>query len=257
MGKGKKWPRDPMAVYDLLRRIGPTGSEDELAERVLEAADAAGVRADAIAADMPSSAPLGSEQWRINRARIISTIVAGVAKTGRLACLVADAGGLDGERPTPGTGGIPDMLSPPGDDDAPGTAMGEDTGRPLRFDFVFERPVDVVLLDGERAVAPHPPFDGRVRVRPKRENARPVVVAVDDLDDGRSALLAAPTRRRIEVHVRCRARHCGKAYRAWLRDDGGVDDTSGREICKEFQDLFLACCGDHGGGRRATKGKQD
>jgi len=141
------------------------------------------------------------------------------------------------------------MLSPPDDDRAPGMAVGEDVGRAMRYDFVYERPVGVAL-DGERAVALHPPFDGRVRLRPEREDARVVVAALDELDDaGRDALLSAPTRRRTEIIVRCRTRSCPKCYRAWLSDDGSVEDTSGREICK-VQDLPLARCGDHKRGRR-------
>ena len=165
--------------------------------------------------------------------------------------------GQHGRVPTP-PGGIPDMLAPPEDDRAPGMAVGEDGGRAMRYDYRYLSPV-AVTLKGERAVAAHPPSDGRVRLRPEGGDARPVVAAVDDLDDAeRLALRSAPVTRRVEVVVRCRgARHCGKAYRAWLRDDGSIEDTSGREICK-VHDLFLASCGDHGRGRRdSTKGEQD
>jgi len=165
-----------------------------------------------------------------------------------------DAADGEDERTCAPSGGVPDMLAPDGDDDAPGMAVGEDKGRPMRFDFVYERPVDVVL-DEERAVAPHPPFDGRVRVQPKRKNARAVVVAVDDLDDaGRRALRAAPTRRRIEVHVRCRVRHCAKVYRAWLCKDMTIQDTRGREI-GPVEDLFAARCSNHGPTKKGESGQ--
>jgi len=158
-----------------------------------------------------------------------------------------------GKHPTPSRG-IPDMLSPPDNDHAPGMAVGEgeDGCRPLRYDYLLASPV-AVTVGGEQAVAMHAPYDGRVRVRPEREDARAIVVALDDLDDaGRSALLAAPMRRRIEIIVRCRTRRCPKCYRAWLSGDGSVEDTSGREICK-VQDLFLARCGDHKRGRRTEE----
>ncbi len=53
-----------MRVHDMLRRLGYDGTEDEIAERVVEAAEAAAVRADAIAEHRPSSAPIGSADWR-------------------------------------------------------------------------------------------------------------------------------------------------------------------------------------------------
>jgi len=90
--------RDPMRVYELLRLLGHGLTEDELAEFVVGLADAAGMRADTIIDDRPCSAPVGSEEWRLNRAWIVSVIVSGIVRVGRLALLLPDAeNGPDGD----------------------------------------------------------------------------------------------------------------------------------------------------------------
>jgi len=119
---------------------------------------------------------------------------------------------------------------------------------------------------GERAEAAAGP-DGRVRpaakarkqgdggragrVRRWRGGRRATVVALDDLsEDDRSALARTPVRRRVEVHVRCSARGCAQAYRAFLSppsasgDEIAVEDTSGERICG-FAGLFAARCPAH------------
>lgn len=156
-----------------------------------------------------------------------------------------------GQHPTPSRG-IPDTPSPDDDDRAPGMAVGEDVGRPIRYDYLYASPV-AVTVGGERAVALHPPFDGRVRLRPVGEKARAVLVALDELsEDDRTALARAPVRRRIEAHVRCSVRGCAQAYRAWLSASGdeiAVEDTAGERICGSAG-LFAARCGAHRRERR-------
>jgi len=229
MGKGQKRRRDPMGVYALLRRLGNRGTEDELAECVVGAAAAAGLSVDRITDRFQSSARLGSEDWRMSRAGAVSALVAALAQGGRLGCLVADSGELDGERITPGT------------------ADGEGDGRrPLRYDRIY--PVRV-SAGGEGGTVRFAPFDGCVRI--ERGGRRATVVALDDLsEDDRSALARTPVRRRVEVHVRCSARGCAQAYRAFLSppsasgDEIAVEDTSGERICG-FAGLFAARCPAH------------
>jgi hypothetical protein len=83
--------RDPMRVYELLRLLGHDLTEDALADLVVGLADATGVRADSIIEDRPCSAPVGSEEWRLNRAWIVSVIVSCIVRVGRLALLLPDA----------------------------------------------------------------------------------------------------------------------------------------------------------------------
>ena len=63
------------------------------------------------------------------------------------------------------------------DDGAPGTAVGEADGTPLRFDAVYLQPI-VVRLHGKKATAIWPPSFGRVRLQPEGSR-RPVTVALD------------------------------------------------------------------------------
>lgn len=242
MGLRQAEPKDPMLVYEVLRRLGHEGSsEDEICERVMEAASAAGVRVDAIAADHASRAPCGSEDWRINRAGIVSTVLACLARRGRLGVLVADADAPSRE--------------PDGDRVEPGTADGEGMGRPLRYDRIFAEPVSVTV-GSEEGIVRFPPFDGRVRV--ERGGGRPRVAALDDLrEDDRRTLASKPARRRLEVHVRCTVPGCGQAFRAWISPPsargGGitVEDTAGDRIrgCG-FAGLFAARCPRHKRERR-------
>ena len=205
MERGQKRRRDPMGVYALLRRLGKTGTEDELAECVVGAAAAAGVRVDRITDRFQSSARLGSEDWRMSRAGAVSALVAALAQGGRLGLLVGDAGELDGERI------------------APGTADGEGDGRrPLRYDRIYAKPVSVTS-GGEGGTVRFPPFDGGVRV--ERGGRRATVAALDDLsEDDRSALARTPVRRRVELHVRCSVRGCAQAFRAWLSPPSASGD---------------------------------
>ena len=62
--------RDHTRIYGLLRRLGHTGTEDEIAERIRAVAPRAGVRANALAEDFPCSAPPASAEWRQNRAEV-------------------------------------------------------------------------------------------------------------------------------------------------------------------------------------------
>ncbi|MFQ5496231.1 MAG: hypothetical protein ACE5EX_12725, partial [Phycisphaerae bacterium] len=128
-------------------------------------------------------------------------------------------------------------------DDAPGTAVGEADGTPLRFDALFLQPV-FVTLRGKRATAIWPPSYGRVRLQPEGSR-RSITVALDELDDrSRRMLRDAKVRLRTEVVVRCRVAHCTQCFRAWVRPDGGVEDTKGEPL-SEFGSLFAARCGRH------------
>lgn len=123
----------------------------------------------------------------------------------------------------------------------PGSADGEGEGRPMRYDLVYARPVRV-RLSGKRCIVRFPPFDGRVRV--EGEGKRPAVVAVDDLDDdaGRRSLASSPVKPRLELHVRCSVRHCGKALRAWLDADRlTVENTKGETICDLAELAHMRC----------------
>ncbi len=218
---------------DLVRRLWhpPAPFDPEAVERCVT--DALLLLAESEAHDEPTA-----ERLRGLAAKVSATMLAlGLVQKAR--CVLPD------DDPVP-SDGVPDMTAPPRDDDAPGTAINEEGGRPMRYDLRFERPVAVTLgtLGGRRALATHVPFDGRVRVRPDGEGARPIVVPLDELGEGdRRALLAAPTRRRVEVHVRC-VRRCGRAYRAWLCEDMRVETTGGEEICR-VESLFAARCEEH------------
>ena len=90
--------RNHLRIYDLLWRLGHTGTEDEIADRIVAAAPRAAVRADAIAEQCPCSAPHGSAEWRENRARVVSVIVSCITRVGRVACIMPEAvGEPDGE----------------------------------------------------------------------------------------------------------------------------------------------------------------
>ncbi len=86
--------RDHTRIYGLLRRLGHTGTEDEIAERIVAAARGGGVRADGVAENYPCSAPRGSAEWRENRAQVVSIIVGCIVRLGRAACVMPDAGGV-------------------------------------------------------------------------------------------------------------------------------------------------------------------
>lgn len=220
--------RDPMRIYDLLRRLHP-GTEDELAEWVVRIADAAAVRADAIVEDMPSSAPIGSPEWRRNRAKIVSVIVSAITRYGRSAVLMPDS--------------VAALCEPDGDRVEPGNAEGEDEGRPMRYDLIY-MPEVVVSLGCEEGAVRYPPFDGRVRV--ERRGARATVMALDDLaENDRRTLVSRPVRRRVELHARCAVRRCGRSFRGWLNATRmTVEDTKGETICA-LADLCLAKCDMH------------
>jgi hypothetical protein len=137
--------------------------------------------------------------------------------------------------------------APDGDGVEPGTADGEGDGRrPLRYDRIYPLRVSA---GGEGGTVRFAPFDGCVRI--ERGGRRATVVALDDLsEDDRSALARTPVRRRVEVHVRCSARGCAQAYRAFLSppsasgDEIAVEDTAGERICG-FAGLFAARCPAH------------
>jgi len=131
------------------------------------------------------------------------------------------------------------------DDGAPGKAVGEASGTPLRFDALYLQPVFVTLRGkGKRATAIWPPSFGRVKLQPDGSR-RSVVVALDDLDDrSRRILRDAKVRLRTEMIVRCRVAHCTQCFRAWMRPDGGIEDTKGVPL-GEFGSLFAARCEKH------------
>jgi len=85
---------DCLRVYDLLRKVGHAGTEDEIAERMIAAAPRASLRPDAIAENYPCSAAFGSPEWRCNRAKIVSCIVGLTTQIGRTAVLMPDAGAV-------------------------------------------------------------------------------------------------------------------------------------------------------------------
>jgi len=128
------------------------------------------------------------------------------------------------------------------DDGAPGTTVGEASGTPLRYDAIYIKPV-AVTLNGKLAKAIWPPSYGRVKLQPEGSR-RSLAVALDELDDrSRRMLRDAKVRLRTEMVVRCRA-HCTQCFRAWMRPDGGAEDTKGEPI-SEFRSLFAARCERH------------
>ncbi len=99
--------RKVLRIYDLLRRLGHAGTEDEIAERIM-ATRRSGVRTDVIAEQYPCSAPRGSAEWRENRARVISVIVGSIVRIGRAAYIMPDAGGVPCEQDGDGVAKDPD-----------------------------------------------------------------------------------------------------------------------------------------------------
>ena len=221
-------------IVDLVRRLqsldAMTGCDADGIERMTT---------DMIhfAADLIDNEPEKAERLRRLAAHISETLVA-VGLTADARCIMPD--------------GEPDSNSPDGvavreddveDDGAPGTAVGEADGTPLRFDALYLQPV-FVTLRGKRAKAIWPPSFGRVRLQP--EDSRPShTVALDELDDrSRRMLRDAKVRLRTEAVVRCRVARCTQCFRAWVRPDFGVEDTKGEPI-SEFGSLFAARCEAH------------
>ncbi len=136
-----------------------------------------------------------------------------------------------------------------GTDDAEPTAEARreaDTGatvRPMRRDLIYARPVEVELADGSRGSVLHPPFDGRVMVKPRRGRSR--TVPLDDLTDSSlQALRTGSVRRRIEVHSRCSFPPCSQAIRLFLGEDQNVENIDGERECG-IADLFWGRCPKH------------
>ena len=99
---------DYLHVYDVLRKVGHAGTEDDIAERILAAGPKAALRVDAICEDYPCSAPRDSVEWRQNRAHIISIIAGGAVRVGRAACIMPDAVGVPCEPDGDGVAEDPD-----------------------------------------------------------------------------------------------------------------------------------------------------
>ncbi len=150
----------------------------------------------------------------------------------------------DGQREPDSTSDITERVEAE-DDGAPGTAVGEEGCRPLRYDLIYRKPVRVTL-HGKRLLALHPPFDGRVRLRPERGETRATVVPLDELAPSDRARLKAPIRRRQEILVRCANRRCGSVFRAWLADGDelSIQETGGRCIT-DVHGVFMARCEEH------------
>jgi len=171
-------------IADLVRRLQSldimAGSDAEGIERMTT---------DLIhhAADRIDDEPEKAERLRSLAAYISETLVA-VGLTVDARCIMPD-----GVRREPDfSGGITERDEDEGDG-APGTAVGEASGTPLRYDAVYIQPV-VVRLHGKNAKAIWPPSYGRVKLK-LDGSRRSVVVALDDLDDhNRLILRAAPTR---------------------------------------------------------------
>jgi len=189
-----------------------------------------------LAADRIDDEPEKAERLRSLAAYISETLVA-VGLTAEARCVLPEY-----EREPDSPSAIAEREKAE-DGGAPGTAVGEADGTPLRYDAIYRKPV-VVRLHGRKAKAIWPPSFGMVRLQPDGSR-RSVVVALDDLDDrSRRILLAAPTRRRTEVVVRCCVRSCTQCFRAWMRLDGGAEDTKGAPL-SEFGSLFAARCERH------------
>jgi len=99
---------DYLHVYDVLRKVGHAGTEDDIAERILAAGPKAALRVDVICEDYPCSAPRDSVEWRQNRAHIISIIVGSIVRVGRAACIMPDAGAVPCEPDGDGVAEDPD-----------------------------------------------------------------------------------------------------------------------------------------------------
>lgn len=142
-----------------------------------------------------------------------------------------DAADGEDEHTCAPSGGVPDMLAPDGDDEAPGMAAGEDKARPMRYDIIYAAPVGVTV-GGVEATVRHPPSWGCVRV--ERKGRRPATVALDDIGDdaARRALVSTRVRRRHELHPRCAVPGCGRAFRGWLNANTlMIENTRGETIC--------------------------
>lgn len=176
-------------------------------------------------ADRIDDEPMKATRLRKLAAHISDTLVA-VGLTADVRCIMPG-----GERREPDfPSGITEREEAE-NDGAPGTAVGEADGTPLRFDSLYLQPVFVTLrAKGKRAKAIWPPSFGTVKLQPEGSR-RSVVVPLDDLDiQSRMLLWCASTRRRTEVVVRCCVRHCNQSFRAWLRADSGIEDTKGKAI---------------------------
>ena len=115
--------------------------------------------------------------------------------------------------------------------------------RPIRRDLFFTSEIEIELVDGSRGSVLHPPFDGKVKMRPARGRSR--IVPLDDLTDGSlRALREVGVRRRVEIHSRCSFAPCSQAIRLWLTEDLRVEDIDGETECR-VQDLFWARCPKH------------
>ena len=118
----------------------------------------------------------------------------------------------------------------------------ESIPRPMRYDIIYCRPVEIRLADGLPVKVVHPPFDACVRVKP--EQGCTEVVAIDDLPSAARAALRSPVRKRVEVHPRCSTKGCGQAFRGFLTADGVVELSDGEYVC-DFASLFRGHCPDH------------
>ena len=120
---------------------------------------------------------------------------------------------------------------------------GETNFRSMRRDLIYANAIEIEVADGSRGSVLHPPFDGRVKMRPARGRSR--IVPLDDLTDGSlRALRAKDVRRRVEVHSRCSFAPCSQAIRLWLTEDLRVEDIDGETECR-VEDLFWARCPKH------------
>lgn len=219
-------------IVDLVRRLQSLD--------IMAGSDADGIERTVtdlihLAADRIDGEPEKAERLRALAAHISEMMVSlGLVRQAR--CVMPD-GGREPDHPD----GLVDQNEAV--EDGPGNAVDE-CGTPLRYDAVYCAAIRVTL-HGRPARAIWPPSFGRVRLRPDGSR-RSVVVALDDLDgQSRLVLRAAPTRRRTEVVVRCRVRQCNQSFRAWLREDSGIEDTQGKPINDEFGTLLVARCERH------------
>lgn len=119
----------------------------------------------------------------------------------------------------------------------------EENFRPMRRDLLFTSPIEIELADGSCGSVLHPPFDGKVRVRPARGRSR--IVPLDDVtDDSLRALRSGNVRRRVEVHSRCSFPPCSQAIRLFLSESQHVENIDGERECG-IADLFRGRCPRH------------
>lgn len=218
---------------DLVRRLWHPAApfEPEAVEKCVT--DALLLLAESEGHDEPTA-----ERLRRLAARVSYTMVS-LRLVSQARCVMPD-----GER-EPDSAGDTIAQADEEDDGAPGSAVGEACGTPLRFDAVYLAAPIFVELHGTRGKAIWPPSFGRVKLK-LNGSRRSVVVALDELDDhNRLILRAAPVRRRTEAVVRCCVRHCNQSFRAWLRSDSGIETTKGEPINDEFGTLFAARCERH------------